>query len=295
MVNRAVQGRYNAIFPEILGYHDNAAGAHGAYWNSSIVPKAPDIEAGLDPLAYLCQQAHAQGIQVHVWLVPFRASIAWPPAGNTTLSNHSEYVMVPRANSGGGVAGIGSPAAYYLDPGSPDAQEYILSIVRELVTNYPIDGVHYDYIRYVQADAGYPSSSTYAQSGLKRFQRITGRSDTPAATGDSAWDDFRRRGITELVRRTRAEIPGMISSRQPVRLSTAVVTWGNAPSDLPGQRRLRPVLQLGGMAEARFHRHLLPHDLLRRVVLSDLVSQLGRQGDALALQPPHGRRARPST
>ncbi len=234
MVNRAVQGRYNVIYPEILAYHDNASSAHGAYWNSSIVPKAPDIEAGLDPLAYLCQQAHAQGIQVHAWIVPFRVSLAWPPAGNTTLSAHGEYVMVPRANTGGGPTGIGSPATYYLDPGSPDVQEYVLSIVRELVTNYPIDGVQFDYIRYVQADAGYPSSSSYYNSGLKRFQRITGRSDTPAATGDAAWDDFRRRGITELVRRARAEIPGLTNPRQPVRFSTAVVTWGDAPSSFQG-------------------------------------------------------------
>ncbi|HSW44162.1 MAG TPA: immunoglobulin domain-containing protein [Phycisphaerae bacterium] len=230
MVNRAVQGRYNVIYPEVLAYHDSASSGHGAYWNSSIVPKAPDIESGLDPLAYLCQQAHAQGIQVHAWIIPFRASSVWPPTGNTTLINNSRYFMVPRANSGGGPVAFGSPACYYLDPGSPDVQEYIISIIRELVTNYPIDGVQFDYIRYVQADAGYPAVSTYQNSGLKRFQRITGRTDTPPVSGDTAWDDFRRRSITELVRRARAEIPTMTSARQPVRLSAAVVTWGDAPS-----------------------------------------------------------------
>lgn len=228
LVSRAVQGRYNAILPEVLAYHDNASSAHGAFWNSSIVPKATVIQSGLDPLVYLCQQAHAQGIEVHPWLVPFRASSTWPPSGNSTLSAHNEYVMVPRASMGTGPTLISD--AYYLDPGSPGVQEYLLDIVRELVTQYPIDGVHFDYVRYVQTDAGYPAVSSYPGSSLRRFQAITGRGDTPPATGDTAWNDFRRRTITELIRRARAEIPSMPSSRQPVRLSASVITWGNAPS-----------------------------------------------------------------
>lgn len=230
MVNRAVQGRYNCIFMEALGYHDNRSSAHGAYWNSNIVPKAPDIIGGIDPLAVLCSKAHAQGLQVHAWLVPYRSCDVWPPLGNTYLSNHDELLMVPRASMNAGPVKFGDPSAYYLDPGSPDVQEYLLSIVRELVTNYPIDGIHFDIIRYMQTDAGYPARTSYANSSLKRFQRITGRSDTPAATGDTAWNDFRRRGITELVRRCRAEIPTLTNPRQPVRLSAALITWGNAPS-----------------------------------------------------------------
>jgi len=230
LVSRAVQGRYNAILPQMLAYHDNRSNSHGAYWNSSIVPKAPDIQLGLDPLAYLCQKAHAQGLEVHPWLVPYRACSVWPPQGNTLLSNHPEYFLVPRASMGGGPIAFGSQNSYYLDPGSPDVQEYLISIVEELVTQYPIDGIHFDYLRYIQADAGYPADTSYYYSSLRRFWRITGRTDTPEATGDTAWDDFRRRTITEFVRRCRAEIPSLASDHQPVRLSAALITWGNAPS-----------------------------------------------------------------
>jgi len=44
MVARAVQGRYNAIFPEVLAYQDSGSNAHGAYWDSAIVPMATDIQ-----------------------------------------------------------------------------------------------------------------------------------------------------------------------------------------------------------------------------------------------------------
>jgi len=228
MVARAVQGRYNVIIPEVMAYQDNRGNSHGAYWNSSIVPKAPDITGGIDPLGYLVQRAHASGIEVHPWLVAYRICAVWPPQGNGTLALHPEYFMVPQAAMGT-LATVGD--GYVLDPGCPGAQEYLVSIVRELVTNYAIDGIHWDYIRYTQSDAGYPSSTSYTNSGLARFRRITGYSGTPPPTGYAPWDDFRRRGVTELVRRTRAEIAAISSNpRQPLRHSAALITWGDAPS-----------------------------------------------------------------
>ena len=230
LVSRAVAGRYNAVIVEVLAFHDSGSSAHGAYWNSSIVPKAADISGSYDPLADLVTKAHAQGIQVHAWIVPFRACSSWPPSGNATLSAHPEYVMVPLADLGGGPAKIGS--YYMLDPGSPGVQEYLVAIVRELVQNYAIDGINLDYIRYTQEDAGYPSNAAYAQSSLARFQTLTGYAGTPAPTGVGSWNDFRRRTITELVRRLRGEIPSITSNpRQPLRLTADLITWGDAPGN----------------------------------------------------------------
>ncbi len=229
MVSRAAAGNYNAILPEVLAYQDDAGSAHGAYWNSAILPKAGDIVGGIDPLAYLVQEAHAQGIEVHPWLVAFRVSTTWPPSGNTTLSAHPEWLMVVRGDIGGGPATVSDK--YTLDPSSPDVQDYLISIVRELVTNYEIDGVHWDYIRYTDSSAGYPAYTWYDQSGLERFKRITGYAGTPAIDY-GPWEDFRRRGVTELVRRAQAEVAtNMANPRQPLRHTAALITWGDAPWD----------------------------------------------------------------
>ncbi len=229
MVNRAVAGRYNALFVEVLAFHDNVGSGHGAYWNSSIVPKATDISPpSFDPLATLVSQAHAAGLEVHAWIVPYRISSVWPPSGNALLASHPEWLMVPQANMGGGPAQVGG--YYTFDPGSPDAQEYLTSIVRELVTNYQIDGINLDYIRYVQTNAGYPADVNYPDSSLERFQRRTGFSGTPAPTGNTAWNDFRRRTIDEYVRRLRAEIPSIPNARQPLRFSADLICFGNAPA-----------------------------------------------------------------
>jgi uncharacterized lipoprotein YddW (UPF0748 family) len=231
MVARALIGNYNAIVPEVLAYQDYSDdySGHGAYWDSDILPMAHDIQDDFDPLEYMVQQAHANGLEVHPWLVAFRVSTSWPPAGNATLSAHPEWLMVPRDNMGGGPATVSGK--YTLDPGSPDVQEYLMSIVRELVTNYEIDGIHWDYIRYTTTDAGYPAHTWYDRSGLARFQEITGYSGTPPIDY-AQWNDFRRREITEVVRRAQAEMATIRSNpRQPLRHSAALITWGNAPSD----------------------------------------------------------------
>lgn len=229
LVQRAAQGNYNVIVAEVMAYQDNGTSGHGAYWNSAIIPKAPDIVGGIDPLAYLCQKAGEQNIQVHAWLVAYRVSSSWPPSGNAFLAAHPEYLMVPRAGiDSDPVVTIGGH--YILDPGSPDVQNYLVNIARELVSNYPIHGINWDYIRYTQTDAGYPARSSYDNSGLRRYQRIYDRPGIPLSN-DSLWSEFRRRTLSELVRRCRAEIPDIRDNpNQPVMQTVDGLAAGSAPS-----------------------------------------------------------------
>ncbi len=230
MVARAQIGRYNAIIAEVLAYQDTGAAGHGAYWSSSIVPMASDISGGIDPLQKLVLQAHAAGIEVHAWIVPYRVSTSWSPNGNSYLAARPQWIMVPEESSGGGPATI--DGKYFLDPGSPEVQDYIVSIARELAANYDIDGIHLDYIRYVSTNGGYPASAFYSKSGLQRFRDITGYVGTPPYSGDAAWDDFRRREVDELVRRLFPEVHLIASNpRQPLRFTSALLATGGAPSD----------------------------------------------------------------
>jgi len=234
MISRAKAGRYNALIVQVLAYHDRSESVGGAYWNSNILPRH---FSSFDPLAYLCQQAHLPGndLEVHAWILPYRVGGAWPPSsyGNPTLHNHPEWFMAAYPG-GSGATAIGGD--YYLDPGSPDVQEYIISIVRELVAGWPIDGIHWDYIRYMEPNHGYPAYNSYPNSGLARFYRITPVADQcaqpPPYQNCPAWDDFRRREVTELVRRAKAEIQAVTSNpRQPLRHTASLFTSGSCPPD----------------------------------------------------------------
>ena len=229
MVAWATAGNYNAMFVEVLAYHDTGSSGHGAYWSSSIVPMASDITGGIDPLAELVARGHSAGVEVHAWVVPYRVSNTWPPNGNTLLTARPEWLMVPRAYMGGGPATVGGH--YTLDPGSPEAQDYLVGIVREIISGYGVDGVNLDYIRYVQTDAGYPAYTSEGSSSLARFKDLTGYAGTPAPTGVPSWNDFRRRTVDELVRRLHAEIPSATSNpRQPLRFTADLISFGDAPA-----------------------------------------------------------------
>ena len=244
LVSTLASGNYNAVIVQVLGYMDMIGTAsHGAHWQSSILPWSPRVKANFDPLAYLCTQAHAAGIEVHAWIggsggAMYRVSLeanGWPPKNNATLAAHPEWFIAPRANSEGNAV-VAVDIYYSLDMGSPDVQEYLVSIVRELVTNYPIDGINWD--DEINGDGylagfGYPaySQANYARSGLARYRLNTGATGTPSNT-DPAWSNYRRRFKNELMARVQAEIQSIKSNpRQPVRHTTAALAYGSPPGN----------------------------------------------------------------
>lgn len=240
MVNSLVSGRYNAVIVQVLAYMDNnGTGSHGAHWKSSLVPWSPRVTTSFDPLTTLCTYAHSKGIEVHAWLGgsgggPYRASSVWPPGGNTTLADHPEWFMVPRANSEGNATAT-LDGSYNLDMGSPDAQEYLVSIVRELVTNYQIDGINWDdEINTSGYNQGYgfpeASQANYAKSGLARYRAMTGTSGTPAIS-DPLWANYLRRFKNELLARCQAEIQSIKTNpRQPIRHTIAPIAYDPSPT-----------------------------------------------------------------
>ena len=57
---------------------------------------------------------------------------------------------------------------WYLDPGVPETADYILSLVKEIVNGYDIDGIHFDYIRYPEEAKKFPDKALYNKSGKKK-------------------------------------------------------------------------------------------------------------------------------
>lgn len=91
-----------------------------------------------------------------------------------------------------------------LDPFNSDVRSYLLSIFKEIVSNYEVDGISYDYIRYPKAhyetgDFGYNSNT------INAFQDKYKTSVNPATLTSgknlfNEWSDFRRDTVTSFVR-----------------------------------------------------------------------------------------------
>lgn len=67
--------------------------------------------------------------------------------------------------------------------GNPQTDNYLASIVREIVSRYDIDGIHLDYIRYPERASDFPDQSTYRKYGKKNLYNNGAEIISPALCG----------------------------------------------------------------------------------------------------------------
>jgi uncharacterized lipoprotein YddW (UPF0748 family) len=121
----------------------------------------------------------------------------------------------------------GKVEEHWLCPSHPENQQLEIDSMVEVARRYPVDGLHFDYIRY-------PSSNYCFCAGCRsRFEQHVGRpvADWPGAVripGElrSQWLDWRRDQITAVVRAV-AEQARQV--RPGIRISAAV--FSNWPRD----------------------------------------------------------------
>ncbi len=113
------------------------------------------IKPGYDPLAYAIQACHERGLECHVWFVTFplgMEKIKGKPNQSPTVLKNKDLVKKFQGE-------------LYLDPGNPKTRTYLLSLITEIVSQYDIDGFHFDYIRYPDKALNFPDQDSYKKYG----------------------------------------------------------------------------------------------------------------------------------
>lgn len=231
--------RLNTLFVQVGRRMD-------CYCNKASVPRSadPKLQAAFDPLEYVIAKAHAQGIQVHAWIITTAALNTTEPAisADHVFNTHgltSSDSWLTRSNVGAVLAG----KDYILDVGHPAAAEYIASFYRSVVQNYDIDGIQFDRVRYPDSgDEAHRAVWGYNRVSLGRFRLETGRTDTPAPS-DAQWSQWRRDQVTNLVRRVYLETK---AAKPNLWVSAATIVYNTAPRDVAEfeqTRTYREVLQ----------------------------------------------------
>ena len=68
-------------------------------------------------------------------------------------------------------------------PGNPQTDNYLASIVREIVSRYDIDGIHLDYIRYPERASDFPTRVRIANMAKKNLYSNGAEIISPALCG----------------------------------------------------------------------------------------------------------------
>ena len=180
-----VQKGLNAVFLQVRPDGDAMYPSQYFPW-SKFASGKQGKNPGYDPLAYAVRAAHQRGLQLHAWINPYRITgylnrysdlcasnpaIAWAKDGD---SSNDRWVLCQNGE-------------YYYNPAIPQVRQLIIDGVKEIVTNYEVDGIHFDDYFYPNLD----DSKAETWFDYPEYQ-VGGTSLSVAA--------WRRNNVNELVR-----------------------------------------------------------------------------------------------
>ena len=96
-----------------------------------------------DPLAWMITEAHKRGMELHAWINPFRAKT------KTTKTPCQSHVAIRHPEMSFAYDG-----QIILNPGQPEARDYICKVVDDIISRYDVDGLHIDDYFYPYPAAG---------------------------------------------------------------------------------------------------------------------------------------------
>jgi uncharacterized lipoprotein YddW (UPF0748 family) len=161
LVANAASARFNTIYFQVRAEAD-------AYYDSDVEPWSRRLtgelgkDPGWDPLARLIRLAHARGLQVHAYMnvYPLWTGCDVPP-DNSTPRHLYHLLREYHGTTDGKLNGAQwSPnnAVYCLpyfrvSPASIMFDNHLVTVVKDLVQKYDVDGIHLDQIRYAGEQA----------------------------------------------------------------------------------------------------------------------------------------------
>jgi uncharacterized lipoprotein YddW (UPF0748 family) len=193
-----------------------------AYYDSKVCDKTKYDDmvkaAGMDTLDLLLREAQENGIKVFAWVNVLSLGVN---AKADILKKYGSSILTLDQYRRGSKTELNTELDKYylredqifLEPGDPRIEEYILTIINEIINRYPlISGVHLDYIRYPSPVPFVPGSRFkkfgltygYGLKNVERFKDKTGLDPMDTLNNEDeylAWDNWKRQQVTDLVRR----------------------------------------------------------------------------------------------
>ena len=170
-------------------------------------------DTDFDPLQYILKKAKGTSIKIHAWLNVYYLWSYYekPTQDNHILLNHPEWLdtKVPDQMDVGEVLKSMKKdrkingEGFYLAPTHPEVDAHLQNVITELLQNYNLDGIHFDYIRYHAIGWG------MNPTGLKFFLNYSiGMPGLPAleVKQKPSFDDYKRSAITKFLNKASMRI-----------------------------------------------------------------------------------------
>ncbi len=155
-----------------------------SYFLTGEIGKAPSPY--YDPLEFWIEQAHKRGMELHVWLNPYRAHHT--TGGKVTSKSMASEMKEVTYRLRNGM--------YWMDPSDPSVQDHTAAVIQDLVKRYDLDAVHID-------DYFYPYRE---YNGGRDFPDQKLYSSYEKSGGTLTKSDWRRANVNKFIKRIHEEI-----------------------------------------------------------------------------------------
>ncbi len=122
-----------------------------------------------DPLEYILEKNTNPKLKIQAWIPTFVIT------GHKLENLHPEHIYFTHpqwvtCDFSQEKMNYETYMGAYLDPGIPQVQEYTKNVILDLVSNYKVDGIHLDYIRYPDSHYGFSELALEAYRNDIKFQ-----------------------------------------------------------------------------------------------------------------------------
>ena len=139
-----------------------------------------------DPLEFWISEAHKRGMELHVWLNPYRAHHT--TGGNVTSASMASKMSDATYRLRNGM--------YWMDPSDEKVQNHVSAVIKDMVKRYDIDAIHID-------DYFYPYKE---YNGGKDFPDTKTWTSYVNSGGTLSKADWRRANVNKFIKRIHEEI-----------------------------------------------------------------------------------------
>lgn len=141
-MDTCVSNGLNSVFVQVRPDGDAMYPSNYFPW-SKFASGQQGVAPGYDPFAYIVQAAHQRGLKIHAWINPFRIT-GYLNRYSDLSSNNPAIVWANDGDPSNDRWVLLHKGEYYYNPAIPQVRQLIVDGVREVVTNYQIDGIHFD-------------------------------------------------------------------------------------------------------------------------------------------------------
>ena len=163
-----------------------------------------------DPLKTLIDAAHAKGIEVHPYQPAFMATTWF----HDLPGGAKKYLSIKRDGS----------KDVFLSPGYEVVRRRVIDLYIELLEDYDVDGIVFDYIRFPTDPETYQASGGYDAPIMDEFKKTYGVDPLLIPDNNPNWVQFRASYITRMLREFRVEM-----KKRNINKPIGVFTWVGGP------------------------------------------------------------------